>query len=260
MALWARLMRCGLGVSIPLLNDHHATHKRCKSVKASELLNLLKAQIHSALKQSQREGAEAMARGDLQDAQQLLKRSMELSSVFEEVSDLGNKLSGLLDDLDYHQEVSQLVSIPEPSDNMEPLDDSSKMLLKALFDPAPVRQHKEQLLKPKVQKKRRSTGEKRTPERAYIVPILEALVALGGSARSRQVIEYVYELMKERLTHYDHEVLSDGRSVRWINTVQWARNQMRNDELLRKDSPHGIWEISDYGRVWLQQKTDSDNE
>jgi hypothetical protein len=52
-----------------------------------------------------------MARGDLQIAQQLLNRSMELSGIFEEVSELGNKLSGLLDDLDYPQEVSEFQTL-----------------------------------------------------------------------------------------------------------------------------------------------------
>ena len=44
---------------------------------------------------------------------------------------------------------------------------------------------------------------------------------------------------------------SDGVTPRWRNTAQWARNSLREDGLIRDDTPRRIWEINDKGRQWL---------
>lgn len=92
----------------------------------------------------------------------------------------------------------------------------------------------------------------KTPQYAYRAPILKALVDLGGEARLGQVLERVRELMDSQLNAHDLMKLSDGKSLRWRNTGQWARNQMREEGLIRDDSPRGIWAISEKGRAWLK--------
>lgn len=94
----------------------------------------------------------------------------------------------------------------------------------------------------------------KTPQSAYRVPILRALVAMGGEARIGQVLESIYEDMKGRLNAHDLSTLSDGKTLRWRNTAQWTRNSMREEGLIRDDSPYGIWAISDKGRAWLKRQ------
>ncbi len=92
----------------------------------------------------------------------------------------------------------------------------------------------------------------RTPEEAFRRPILEALAELGGSASIGEVLERVGAKMKSVLNQYDREPLaSDPRSARWKNTAQWCRNTLVREGLMKSDSPHGVWEISDAGRKWL---------
>jgi len=92
----------------------------------------------------------------------------------------------------------------------------------------------------------------RTPEKAYYQPILEALNELGGSARMNDVVVRVEQLMKGVLIRVDYEPLaSDPEMLRWRNTAQWARNSMVKEGLLKSDSPRGIWEISEAGRMAL---------
>jgi hypothetical protein len=92
----------------------------------------------------------------------------------------------------------------------------------------------------------------RTPEDAFRRPILESLVELGGSAPIGEVLERVGARMKGVLNQYDCQPLpSDPRSVRWKNTVQWCRNTLVREGLMKSDSPHGIWEITEAGRKWL---------
>jgi hypothetical protein len=93
----------------------------------------------------------------------------------------------------------------------------------------------------------------RTPERTYYVPILESLIEMGGSANAKEVIEHVGQKMRNILKEIDHEKLgSDNNQERWTNTTRWARNDMINEGLLKKDSPHGTWEISERGREYLK--------
>lgn len=94
----------------------------------------------------------------------------------------------------------------------------------------------------------------RTREEAYYVSILQVLSDMGGSGKVAEVLDRVGKKMKGVLKKPDYESLASGTdSLRWRNTAQWARNSMVNEGLLKKDSPRGIWEISDKGRQYLQQ-------
>ncbi len=95
----------------------------------------------------------------------------------------------------------------------------------------------------------------RTPEEAFRVPILESLVELGGSAPMSEVINLLEIKMKRILNDYDRQPLpSDRRSIRWRNTAQWCRNTLVREGMMKRDSKFGIWEISEKGRKWLQEK------
>jgi predicted nucleic acid-binding protein len=98
---------------------------------------------------------------------------------------------------------------------------------------------------------KRKKGEV-TPHTAYYRPILEALVEMGGSGKTKAVLNRVGEKMKGLLKPLDYEThKSDGKSIRWRNSAQWARNAMVNDDGRMKKSPNGIWDISEMGRRWL---------
>ncbi len=53
------------------------------------------------------------------------------------------------------------------------------------------------------------------------------------------------------------DTFADGKTIRWRNTAQWARNTLREEGLIRDDTPRGIWAISDAGRKWLEAQTGS---
>lgn len=93
----------------------------------------------------------------------------------------------------------------------------------------------------------------RTPESAFVLPILRTLQDLGGSAPMQQVLEKVGAMMKDQLRDVDHQSLkSDPGHPRWNNTAQWARNTMVADGLLKNNSPRGVWEITAAGRERLR--------
>jgi hypothetical protein len=95
----------------------------------------------------------------------------------------------------------------------------------------------------------------RTPEEQFIIPILEAIIELGGRAKVKDVLERVYDKMKNILNSYDEEPLRSRRNVkRWENTARWARQKMVEKGLLAKDSPRGIWEITEEGRKYYYEE------
>ena len=99
-----------------------------------------------------------------------------------------------------------------------------------------------------------SDGGVRTPEDRYYLPILEALSELGGSARKSEVLECVLQRMKDKLQDVDFIPLASRPGApRWENTAAWARNTLKERGLIRKDSPHGVWEISDSGIQFLER-------
>lgn len=103
--------------------------------------------------------------------------------------------------------------------------------------------------------RRRSRRGLKTPEAAYLRPILEVLIDLGGSGEVNDVLDRVYARVKDQLNDQDHSVLpSDSLTPRWRNTAQWARNTLREQGLVRGDTPRGVWTITDHGRAWLEQQ------
>lgn len=100
---------------------------------------------------------------------------------------------------------------------------------------------------------RAKKGQK-TPEDKFKIPILQSVVELGGKGKVKDVLEKVYQKMKDIFTELDYEPLSsNSKSIRWKNTAQWCRMKMVNEGLLSKNSPNGIWEITEKGKEYLKQ-------
>ena len=88
----------------------------------------------------------------------------------------------------------------------------------------------------------------RTPQIEYRGPILAVLARMGGSGRASDVLARVHEIMKPRLTQHDHEPLpSNPKAFRWYNAAQWCRNDLANEGLISRDTPSGIWQLTDEG-------------
>lgn len=84
--------------------------------------------------------------------------------------------------------------------------------------------------------------------RIYHLPLLKALVALGGSPRAKAVRDKVREHLSYQLEREDHEKTKGGREIRWITRLGYTRKGMVVAGFMRSDSVRGIWEISDDGR------------
>lgn len=104
-------------------------------------------------------------------------------------------------------------------------------------------------LKPTVS---RQVQNKTVSGHEYRKAILECLLAIGGRATAHDVLEAVEQKMKPRFTREDYGLLRYGQ-IRWRTNAMYERKHMVMEGLLKRDSPRGIWEISDKGRQWLSQ-------
>lgn len=187
----------------------------------SAALHLLGESLHGEVQRINTEGAQAMQAGDYDTAQAVLDFAKRLTALRGRVDALGAEWQELEDLRDKASaEVQQIVS-------------------KRFFG-------------------KTKKGET-TPNLHYCRPLLEALVEMGGSGKTKEVLDRLGKKMKPILKPKDYEPHeSDGKTLRWRNTAQWARNLMANtDGRMKSNSPRGVWEISEAGLEWLKQAAKS---
>ena len=92
-----------------------------------------------------------------------------------------------------------------------------------------------------------------THQKDYTMPILETLIEMGGRGRSKDVINRVLEKMKNKLKPKDLEMLPSGKEIRCVNHARWERWRLVNEGYIRKDTPPGIWEITEKGREYYEK-------
>jgi restriction endonuclease Mrr len=90
-----------------------------------------------------------------------------------------------------------------------------------------------------------------TPHIEFRIPILETLVEMEGKGEAKAVLKRVEKKMRGKLARVDYEKIPSG-DVRWHKNANWEKYFMKEEGLLRGDSPRGIWEITDKGRRYLQ--------
>lgn len=179
----------------------------------STALGLLRDSLAEEEQRIRSEGAKAMQEGDYDTATSVIEFAKRLQA--------------------FEKEVEALVS---EWDELEDLRDAASPAVQEIVS-------------------KRFFGKKRkgeiTPHTDYYGPILEALVEMGGSGKTKLVLDRVGEKMKGVLKPIDYEAhKSDEKQIRWRNSAQWARNTMVNDDgRMKKGSPNGIWEISAKGRA-----------
>lgn len=87
----------------------------------------------------------------------------------------------------------------------------------------------------------------------YEIPVLKALVKLGGSAKTKDVYPVVEETMLVRLKNHPEEYghYKVQTDIIWKNKTQWAREYLKRKRQL-DGSVHGIWAITDAGQERLR--------
>ena len=98
----------------------------------------------------------------------------------------------------------------------------------------------------------------KTPEKAFILPVIESIMEFGGTAPRMQVIERVYEKMKHILNEYDLSPMPYNKYIpRWKDTLHWVRIGLVERGIIAKGTEKGIWTLTDYGKAYYAQHIDN---
>ncbi len=94
------------------------------------------------------------------------------------------------------------------------------------------------------------------PRSRYKLPILKALEQLNGFAATHVVLKRIRLLMVDELGPKDLECLASGQPY-WKNRTHSMRWELVRKGLMKRDSPQGLWEITDAGREYLRNNGDA---
>lgn len=125
-------------------------------------------------------------------------------------------------------------------------DDAVRLALDALEKSKSLGNQPMDAPKPKTTRRR---GDK-TPQRDFRIPLMKVLLDMGGSGELHDIRQRMLPAVKDRLTGDDYELVSTGEE-RWWNATCWERSVIKKEGLLRNDSKHGVWELSDKGRAFI---------
>jgi len=91
-----------------------------------------------------------------------------------------------------------------------------------------------------------------TSQSEYTLPILESLIEMGGGGKVQDILDRVFDKMKQKLKEKDLEKVPSGTDIRWKNIARWERQNLIEKGYLKKDSPRGVWEITGSGRKFYE--------
>jgi len=95
---------------------------------------------------------------------------------------------------------------------------------------------------------------KALPLSEYELPLLRYLVEQGGHAATRDAIKAVGEALGDKITEHDRELLKSSGKIRWQNRVQFSRLRLAERGLISRDSPVGLWEITEEGAARVRSE------
>ena len=199
--------------------------------EVNNAFEILLEEIERVFNMISKEGEEAFKNQDFDNAKSLSEYGKQLKSFREKVRALQNEWQTIFD---------ENISIREKIKAYQ--NERQK-----IFRKTPIKLRKRKI---------RNSLKRglRTPIKKFIMPILESLIELGGRAKMKDVLKLVHDKMKDALNEYDYAPLpSHPNEKRWENTAQWARYIMLQEGLLANDSPQGIWEITEKGKIFYEE-------
>ena len=87
------------------------------------------------------------------------------------------------------------------------------------------------------------------PTRSQIQPVLLQILQEQGAIAAQEAVEQVTLRFQGQLTAADlTATLKDGRTLRWVNRVHWARMDLVHSGKI-DGSERGIWKLTEAGAV-----------
>lgn len=124
-----------------------------------------------------------------------------------------------------------------------PLEDNFNSALRKILD----------IPDTQIEPRRRHRTSVALSTREFEVPILKALVVLGGKTTMSQLRDELSETMKDHFSEPDLRIYPNG-SIRWYGTAVSTRKPLVQRGEVMPNSPRGIWEITPKGRARVERE------
>ena len=79
----------------------------------------------------------------------------------------------------------------------------------------------------------------------YRIPILLSLFEQGGEAPTNQVLEQVYNKVKDKLTYEDVSKIT-SKETAWRNRIRWVKAHLVKENLVCSPE-RGVWKLTKEG-------------
>jgi hypothetical protein len=155
-----------------------------------------------------------------------------------------------------YQETKEVLSTPEvevpvPIEIEEPEIENQRLKLESDEGAKPS---EEDIGKVSRETEKQFRSEPHTSNKAFRMPILQALINLGGRAERKIVFDELEKIMGYKLTENDRKPLpSNKKLLRWQKIAGHARTDLLNDGYISVDPKKGMWMITEKGRKELEE-------
>lgn len=150
-----------------------------------------------------------------------------------------NELRSLKTDL-----VKELTAVEEKNKKLSHIAEGLDKILNDLYTKidAPIIRRRQQKSDGEPRRRRRTNT---TRGQVLQQEIIKAIKKLGGKGNKRDIIEFIGKQLEGKFLAGDLEKRPSSGEIIWINNACWERARMIESGILRKDSPHGVWELNE---------------
>ncbi len=201
----------------------------------NESFSSLFSSVDNLISDMKLQSSEEILNGSVVEAQKLLEQILPYQSFYEklkETKDVFDKINSVP-----KEEIEQV------KEKIEALDQKG---------------NSEEVNKKQTQEGKKQKNEVQQPEDEvtsqinYRIPVLKALIYLGGSSEETEVTDFVKKEMKSKLTDKDKEISENGDKEVWLTNLYFETATMIDEGLLVKSSDKR-WEIVQKGIDYLSK-------
>lgn len=222
----------------------------------SSAFELLMGRVQAEIDAIHRDGSEAFAARQYEKARQAATQAEQLYGLDQKLSSLRKQWQ----DLANAWMESSLVEVHEDTpvgSPVEPAAGPGKAEPARTGEPGAVPVKLTDPENPTGVPERRTRWTATTQEREFYRPILEALIAMGGSSKKGEILDRVGQALQGVLTAVDCSPIRGGdpKTPLWRITAEAAKRPLVREGFLKGDSPKDTWEITDRGRQAVAQSS-----
>lgn len=189
-------------------------------------------------------GSEELLNGSVEKAQKLIGAIIPVDSAAKKLKKEQDDLLNVLESQDESEESDETEREPETHNK-------SSDEIENTPDEVPVTEEQTDLPSAETVPVQEFSEDDLTPQESFRLPILKALIYLGGSGKVKDISNFIEKDMKNKFRPLDNDILNGDDVKEWVKRVNKEQQAMTAEGLLNADASEGYWEIAQAGIDYL---------